>query len=205
MPRQYSKRRPGDIIGDGGILVERVNTRLWKIRCKCGNVFINQPSDSSGRCWECSHKYVSGLHIKHNESPRPGRNASRLYRIWTGARNRCNNPNNHGFSEYGDRGISMCSEWDDYQKFKEWALNNGYEDWLSLDRRDNDGPYSPENCRWATQSQQMRNTRVNHLLTHDGETHTLVEWSEITGIPYHTLKQRINTYGWNVERALETR
>lgn len=98
----------------------------------------------------------------------------------------------------------MCKEWDDYEKFKLWALSHGYSDNLTLDRIDNNGNYCPENCRWVTHREQMRNTRNNHLLTYNGQTKTMAEWAECMGIKYHTLKRRINAYGWSTESALTT-
>ena len=81
-------------------------------------------------------------------------------------------------------------------------MKNGYEEHLSIDRIDVNGNYTPENCRWATNKTQGNNRSDNHMLTFNGITATLMEWSEMTGIQYHTLKSRINTYGLSVEEAL---
>lgn len=91
--------------------------------------------------------------------------------------------------------------WHNYEAFRAWALANGYHDALELDRVDNDGPYSPENCRWATRTVQMRNTRRARLLTFCGETKHLAEWAEELGIRASTIKDRLAA-GWPVERAL---
>lgn len=205
MPRVYAKRKPGDVIVNGAELVKRVNSRLWEIRCKCGESFIAQPSDSQGRCTKCGYIANSANRTKHGEAyNKQKKTTSRLYNIWLGIRARCNNKNNHKYSDYGGRGISICKEWDSYEAFKNWAVSNGYADNLSIDRVDVNGNYEPSNCRWITQKEQMRNTRNNHLLTYNGETMTMVEWAERCGIKYHTLKQRINKYGWTIERALTT-
>lgn len=121
---------------------------------------------------------------------------------WEAMKRRCTCPTLDCYKLYGGRGITYTPEWDDYLVFKEWALSNGYSDLLTLDRIDVNGNYEPSNCRWATQSEQMRNTRANHWLTYQGETKTLVEWAEIYHIPYHTLKNRINRYHYTVEDAL---
>ena len=115
---------------------------------------------------------------------------------------RCMNPKNKGYHNYGGRGIKVCDEWlNDSKAFVEWSLANGYEQGLSIDRIDNDGDYSPENCRWATRKQQSNNTRKNLLLTFNGETHTCAEWADIFGVDrnrfHHRLKQ-----GWDLERIL---
>lgn len=200
--RKYTKRKPGDVI-NGAVLIERINGRLWKIRCKCGNEFIAQPSDSNGLCRSCAMKKLSEERTMHGESPTKGkRNASKLYSVWLNMRSRCYNPKNKKYKDYGGRGISICSDWDDFLKFKKWSLENGFDESLTIDRINNNGNYCPENCRWINQKEQMRNTRVNHLLTYNGETKTMAEWSETTGIKYHTLKQRINKYGYSVERSL---
>lgn len=202
MPRVYTKRKIGDVIANGAELVERIDNRLWKIKCRCGNVFISQPSETSGRCQKCGGEVRTKSITKHGESFVKNGRATRLYNIWLGVRTRCYNKKNAMYKHYGGRGVKMCHEWDSYMCFKEWALSNGYSDNLSLDRIDVNGNYEPSNCRWATQKEQMRNTRKNHFLTFRGETKTMVEWSEITGIKYHTLKNRINNYGWDVGRAL---
>lgn len=203
MGRTYRPRNPGDVVGDGGELIESVNGIRWKIRCKCGNIFIAQPSDTSGRCRECGYRHLSKARTVHGEAPKSGiKNSSRLYGIWLNMRSRCNNKNNKRYHDYGGRGITVCDEWNNYPAFKEWALANGYRDDLSIDRIDVNGGYCPENCRWATQREQMRNVRCNHLLTYNGQTRTMAEWAEFTGIKYHTLKKRINKYGWDIGRAL---
>lgn len=200
--RQYLNRSPGDLIDNGAVLIERVDSRLWKIRCACGNIFIAQPSNSSGRCRECGYRYNSMTRTMHGESPDSDKNASRLYSIWLNMRVRCNNKHSKNYDLYGGRGITIAPEWNNYLSFKDWALSHGYDDSLSIDRINVNGNYEPNNCRWSTQKEQMRNTRNNHLLTYNGETKTMVEWAEEKGINYHTLKKRINKYHFSVEEAL---
>lgn len=90
----------------------------------------------------------------------------RIYKIWQGIRQRCNNPNDKDYADYGGRGIKVCDEWDNSsEKFVLWALENGYADNLSIDRIDTNSNYSPQNCRWATWTQQARNKRKERINT----------------------------------------
>ena len=127
---------------------------------------------------------------------------TRLYNIWLNMKQRCSNPKASHYEYYGGRGISVCREWrDSFSSFREWAISNGYNEKLTLDRTDRDEDYCPGNCRWITQTEQMSNTSRNIMLTYQGETHSLSEWSRIVGVPYGTLKSRLR-YGWSVERML---
>lgn len=118
---------------------------------------------------------------------------SRIYRIWTLMNQRCKNQKLGYFDSYGGRGISVCEEWRKFEVFAEWAMENGYQDDLSIDRIDVNGNYEPNNCKWSTALEQARNTRRNRFITINGELKTIAEWSELSGISYHTLKRRIYT------------
>ena len=126
---------------------------------------------------------------------------TRLYHIWNGMNARCNNPNSKDYRLYGARGISVCDEWKDSSKFFAWALNNGYNDSLTLDRIDCDKNYEPNNCRWISNSLQQTNKRNNHFIEFNGETHCISEWARITGIPKVTILLRIKR-GWTPVEAL---
>lgn len=132
-----------------------------------------------------------------------GGTGTRLYFIWKSMRQRCNNPKNKKFPNYGLRGIKICDEWNDFVTFKKWALTHGYEDHLTLDRKDNDGNYEPSNCRWSTADTQANNRTNNRFIEFNGECHTLGEWSKITGISLRIIWQRLNR-GWTVEKTLTT-
>ena len=85
---------------------------------------------------------------------------SRLYKVWQGMKTRCYNPNFIYYCNYGGRGIMICDEWkNDFSKFYELAINNGYKEGLTIDRINNDGNYEPDNCRWITRAEQNRNQR----------------------------------------------
>ena len=88
-----------------------------------------------------------------------GGTGTKLFNVWVSMRQRCSNANNPEYKNYGARGIRVCGEWDEFEHFKEWALEHGYKEGLSIDRIDNDGCYTPANCRWATLSMQNSNRR----------------------------------------------
>lgn len=173
---------------------------VWLCQCDCGNTNVVRGKDLRyGKTKSCGCTKV-----KH------GAEGSRLYQIWHDMKTRCTNPNSDAFKDYGARGITVCAEWnDDFASFREWSLANGYEEAAprgecTIDRIDNDGPYSPENCRWVSMKKQSNNRRSNHLVTYNGETHTITEWSEVSGVPYPVLKNRITVLKWPIEKAIET-
>lgn len=137
--------------------------------------------------------------MKHGDTS--GGNQTRLYRIWAGIFSRCTNPNREHYKNYGAKGITVCEEWRDYKQFREWAKANGYADNLSIDRKDNNKGYCPENCRWVTMKEQERNRTNNHIVEYNGECHTISEWSEICNINVDVLIYRINS-GWDIQTAL---
>lgn len=127
---------------------------------------------------------------------------NRLYRIYKGMKTRCYNQNAPEYYIYGGKGIKICDQWmRDYNNFCEWALEHGYNDSLSIDRIDNDSNYCPENCRWATAYQQMRNTSRNRFLKIGDEEKTVSEWCDLYHINLHTFYGRLRE-GWPVEDAL---
>jgi len=131
---------------------------------------------------------------------RHGQRRASTYRSWEAAKARCENSRNIRYPLYGGRGIRMCQSWsDDFRNFLrdmgERPVNH------SLDRIDNDGPYSPDNCKWSTRVEQGRNTTRNHLLTIAGETLTVSDWSRRSGINPRTICKRLKR-GWAVERAV---
>jgi len=125
------------------------------------------------------------------------------YSTWQQIRQRCNNPNCPAYYLYGERGITIDPRWDDFAVF--------YADMgpkpiskHSIERIDNDGPYSPENCKWATKIEQANNTRSNHFLTFGDRTMTIAQWAREVGINPRALFYRIGRGGWSIEKALTT-
>lgn len=131
----------------------------------------------------------------------------RIRRIHSGMVTRCTNKNRKDYERYGGAGVTVCDEWlgkDGVKAFCEWALANGYDDTLSIDRIDGSKGYSPNNCRWVTASEQCRNRKSNHLIEYNGDTKTIKEWADLYGLRKDTLRRRIVDCGWSVEDALKT-
>lgn len=168
---------------------------MWNCICDCGNtVIVDSDHLRSGHSKSCGC-----ITKKH------GLFGKRIYKIWDGMKQRCLNQNNNAYINYGGRGITICDEWKhDFQSFYDWAMEHGYNDELTLDRKDVNGNYCPENCRWANDITQHNNTRVNRFIEYKGETHTMAEWARIKGMKYVTLNTRINKYHWTIEKALTT-
>ena len=167
----------------------------WRCKCDCGNYKVVRASHlKSGNVISCGCAQTRKTH---------GGTNSRIYPIWNNMKQRCSNPNSIEFHLYGGRGIAVCEEWrNSFKHFRDWAFSNGYRDDLTIDRKDNNGPYCPENCRWATMREQANNTRRTRFLTYNGETHSVSEWARILGINQSTLNMRLNKYNWSVEDAL---
>lgn len=118
---------------------------------------------------------------------------------------RCYDVNDPNYKRYGARGIKICEQWlNDNNSFREWAVSHGYREDLQIERVDNDGDYCPENCKWITKYEQSLNRRSSVRITYNGKTQTLKEWARELGINNTTLHNRINYYGWSIEKAFTT-
>lgn len=180
--------------------------RCYKCKCDCGNVCVVcgcELRKGHTRSCGCLHKEkIAKGNPKHNH------NSSRLQPIWAEMKQRCCNPNNKSYTNYGGRGIKVCSEWlNDFNAFFNWAMANGYDkkanrSECTLDRIDNNGNYCPENCRWAKASVQSRNTRRTHNISMNGKTQCMMDWCIELNLPYDTVRSRINKLGWNPQKAL---
>lgn len=172
----------------------------WRCKCDCGNTKVARGSHlKAGDIQSCGCIVAEQL---RGRSTKHGLEHTRLYRIWRGIMARCYNPESNRYHRYGGRGITVCEEWkNDVKAFFDWAVANGYRDDLTIDRKDNDGPYSPDNCRWATQKEQLNHTSRNRNVTINGVTKTVTQWAEINGISIGTVWTRLRR-GWDDEKAV---
>ena len=157
----------------------------WICRCICGEtvsrIGVTLKGPGNHMCDSCAKKALS--HPTHGDT------GTRLHHLWINMRWRCRSDPRY----CNTVGRRVCSEWEHYDVFKDWALANGYDDSKSIDRIDNDGPYAPWNCRWADAKVQANNTRANHKLTANGKTQNVTEWANELGVPAPTLFSRIRT------------
>jgi hypothetical protein len=166
----------------------------WICRCICGKeTVVKSYSLSSGHTKSCGCQK-----IKHDLS-----NKERLYQTWKNMRQRCNNPNRPDYSRYGRRGIRVCEEWDDYVSFRKWALENGYNDNLTIDRIEVNGNYEPSNCRWVDNFVQANNVRTNHIIEYKGKKMTMADFAKFLGMSYSTIQHRIER-NWSIEKIVNT-
>lgn len=179
------------------------NLHYVNCKCDCGNtksIWLGSLTSNKTKSCGCIRKEL----FKKNKKDRTthGQTDTRLYNIYRGMKARCYRKSEKRYHSYGGRGIKIYDEWlDDFMNFYNWAYANGYNDDLTIDRNDNNGNYEPNNCRWITEAEQHNNTSRNINITYNGETKTLKQWSEFTGINYHTLRKR-HKMGWSVEDML---
>ena len=191
-------RRFGKLLVIDRALNNKTQTR-WNCICDCGryaivgtNCLMRGHTKSCG----CSKgEFVSLNRIKH------GLKNTATYVVWKGMRERCNNPKASNYYRYGQRGIKVCEEWNDYVKFYEWAIANGYKEGLTLDRINNDGDYCPNNCRWVDKLTQGNNKCNNRVIEYQGQRYTLIQLSRLCGIERRTLGRRLSV-GWSIEDAV---
>lgn len=193
------------VLSFAGIGARRLAT--WLCRCDCGNEVTvvgsemrrNRNGRKSAGTSSCGCLRVDAPKASNTKHSGFG---TRLYHTWGGMKARCYDESHIGFKHYGERGINVCAGWvNDFPAFREWAMANGYDDTLTIDRINNDLGYFPENCRWAPHAAQSNNRRCNIRLTFNGETRTLADWSRSTGMHRATIASRLRS-GWSVNKAL---
>jgi len=189
------------------IVIERVKNHIqpngsqyvqWLCKCDCGNeVIVLAGHLVSGHTKSCGCLHKEKL-TKH------GKSRTKIYQVYRDMKARCYNPNCKPYKNYGGRGIKICNEWkNNFKIFYDWAINNGYQDNLTIDRIDVNGNYEPSNCRWVNKYIQSRNRRTNRYITYNNETHCITDWAEIYGIRKDIIKYRLE-HNWSIEKTLTT-
>lgn len=180
----------------------------WRCICDCGNEItatagnlVSGNTKSCG-CWKHDVAVSNKYGVTHGLSMlSDGSKVNPLYHVWKGMHRRCYSENDEKYPIYGARGIRVCERWHSLENFLEDMSPRP--EGTTLDRKDVNGDYSPDNCRWATAKQQANNTRTNRQVTLRGETHTLMEWAEKLGMGWATLRARLEA-GWGEDRILDT-
>jgi len=181
---------------------ENKNGRVfWNCLCDCGNKkIVSSDCLTTGKTTSCGcykrEKLKELWSTSCSKDPK-------LYGVWCSMKSRCYRPSDKGYKNYGGRGIEICPEWlENYENFYQWAMNNGYQEGLQIDRIDNDKGYSPDNCRWVDRYVQANNKRNIKKYTINGKTQSLAEWCREYDVDYFLARQRISKLGWTIEQAL---
>jgi len=185
-------------------LIGRINNNIrWNCICDCGKTTIvqggNLPNGNTKSCGcyrkeQTSERITIHGHLKNKL-------ITRIYKCWQHMMERCYNSSCKEYKYYGGRGIKVCERWHKFENFYKDMGNKP--EGMTLDRKNNDGDYCLENCRWATKEEQANNKRNNHWIEYQGETKTLAQWARSLDIKAATLGRRLRV-GWSIERALTT-
>jgi hypothetical protein len=205
--RDLTGLRVGKLVALRPTRLGRAEKWYWLCQCDCGKTverlgYLLTRGKKEGRPASCGcthHLKTHGLLSKG--TPRANLH---LNNIWCAMHQRCQNPTNKDYRNYGARGITICDEWSDFAVFFAWAWDSGYAVGLTIERVDVNGHYCPENCTWIPNAQQALNLRRTLLFTFQGRTMGIRAWSEASGIAYYALRNRLSNLGWDVERALTT-
>ena len=179
----------------------------WLCNCDCGNetvVSIGNLRSGNTKSCGCLQK-ENGVKRGH-DSAKHGMARSHIYRVWRLMKDRCYNQNKDGYDRYGGRGITVCDEWlgeNGFVNFLEWSNNNGYADGLQIDRIDNDGNYSPDNCRWVTNKVNMRNRSVNHYIDTPFGHITIAEFAEKINGDYDLVYAQVTRQKHSIEWIMD--
>jgi len=175
----------------------------WLCKCDCGVELSVRSNNLKQKTKSCGCRNYRKCRQGKFRQGKHGLSKSVEYRTWITMLQRCLDENCKSYSRYGGRGITVCERWLLFENFfADMGMRPSKRH--SIDRIDNEKGYGPDNCRWATQKEQTRNTRRNRHLVLNGITKTLAEWEELTGISHVTITARIDRHGWDVERALTT-
>lgn len=179
----------------------------WVCKCDCGKI-VEIPTFKFLKNKSCGCLEKENRNSLKDRAKTHGMTETRLYSVWCGIKERCYNPHYKHFDRYGGRGIIVCEEWkNSFEAFRDWAFENGYDFSLkgkeqSIDRINLDGNYEPSNCRWANQTEQVRNRRNAVSLVYDGKEMNPYEFARLTGITNKVYIYRRLKKGHSPERIL---
>ena len=186
----------------GEVWVNDKRETYLTLKCSCGKV---KPVRANGLFSFQSKSCGSCCQLNNTRGKTHGETHTRIHRIWNNMKQRVSNPKNIKYKNYGGRGIKICSEWrTSFTVFRDWALSNGYQDTLSIERVDNDGDYCPSNCVWATNLEQSRNKTSSRFITLHGKTQLLSDWIRELKISGTCVHYRVRERGMTYEQALLT-
>lgn len=165
--------------------------KYWLCQCVCGDISIKTSRYLS------KYIYICPKHKKQKSEI-----VANLKHILRSIKSRCYNDKNSHYKYYGEKGVSVCTEWlNSPNNFIEWALNNGYNRSLTIDRIDNNGNYEPSNCRWVDMFAQANNKSNNINIEYNGKTQSLRKWCRELGLPYRKTHKRLFLYKWSIEKC----
>lgn len=202
LPHTSKTMKPGDRFGRLTIFAigKPPGSYRYQAVCRCGCGTFPYVARADG----LARGTVVGCGcVQKERTTTHGLTGTPLLQVWTGMMRRCENPADDSYPRYGGRGITVCERWHAIENFVA-DMGSAYRHGLTLERINNDGPYTPKNCRWATATEQANNRRSNTALRYNGRTQNLREWADETGINYGTLWERVKIHGWSAERALTT-
>lgn len=178
--------------------VNEKGAHYWECLCDCGNIKVVAKGHLlSGKIKSC------GCLAKENHVGTHFESKTRLYKCWRSMKERCILPSVERYKNYGGRGIKICEPWYNYINFRNWAIKNGYKDYLTLDRIDVNGNYEPSNCRWSTILEQANNKTNNHYLEYCGEKLSIADLSRELNYPYKKLLYKTHKYNDDMDKIME--
>jgi hypothetical protein len=205
----YDGKKFGELTAVKSLGIENSRMR-WLFLCSCGT-FVSREARKVFDSWRKGSACNCGCKTKLIRSANGMANAThglsvidrRLYDVHRQMINRCENSGSKDYSYYGGRGISVCDEWQDPAVFFDWAYSSGYRANLTIERKDVNGGYHPDNCTWVPNEEQSHNTRRNVKISIDGTTKHLAAWARDFGIKWPTVADRLRR-GWDAHRAVTT-
>lgn len=168
---------------------KKSNRVRWLCKCECGKVkpvYAKLLKSGNAVSCGCFQKEIASKNSKTH-----GKSKTRIYYIWQNIKDRCHNPNSKNYKNYGGRGIKLYNDWNIFEEFEKWAMSNGYEENLTIERINVNGNYEPLNCTWIPLSLQSMNKRSTVNIEFNGETKTLSEWARYFKVSHSTIQYHV--------------